>query len=140
MHGCNANVVFEVLGSACSYYESIKNSCKENCIYCKYFSHGGTCFRCSNYLENQLSKGVSCCRVENEAKILSFVFVTGEKKDDNVTKQMKISDDSDSKGCFVLGGSLAKPNHGYGFEVNNEAVHVYLIVFNIEQDMLSKIR
>ena len=125
LQGVTSNKVINVLTSGYPKdSESFSKYCKEEC-FCEYLSGFCNCScEVSSVLNDELPKGVSYCKVEDEVRKLSFVFVAGHA--DTIDDRLSIPD---SRGCSIYHGSFRSVYSSY----NNiqGMVPAYLIVFNI---------
>jgi len=137
LHGTKANKITEVLKSGYPKYpkekEFLREQCNDKCFSADFTKSVCTCKSISNDLEWQLSKGTSYCKVEDEVKKMSFVFVVGGEKEKPYcfkTRRLSTPQISDSRGCTVSYGSFRNPKFDSCRRFHG-MVPAYLIVLNL---------
>ena len=105
--------------------QTFDKQCKEECLGENILRTGNCSCKVSTLFDEELPKGVSYCKIEDEVKKLSFVFVasTGDQSSND-----KLN--SESRGCSIYFDSFRNPK-SKSFDTILNLVPAYLIVFSI---------
>ena len=126
LQGVKAKKVMNVLSSG--YRKDSKSDCKqckEECIGEIILQTDNCSCQVSTLFDEELSKGASYCKFEDEVEKLSFVFVAGDSLEETNNSSI-----SDSRGCSIPYDSFRNSMSSSHSDIQG-MVPEYLIVFKI---------